>query len=148
LKKTSEKVCRLLGQHSLLNPQSMIQTPEARQVHARAASPELRFPRAENHTLDTRLVEGTHTHHTGLDRYEHLRAVEPPRSPGLAGSRERQDLRMRRRIPQRFDPIVPATDDPSIDNNHTANRNFALVIGASRFVQSQTHPVLVLVPLG
>ena len=80
-----------------------------------------------NHATDLRPIARAGTHHARFNRYIEM-ALGQVFAPDLsAGRRNRLHLGMRRRIVQRFDQVVSATDYPIAPNHHGSDRNLSQI---------------------
>lgn len=80
-----------------------------------------------NHATDLRPIARAGTHHARFNRYIQTalgQVFAPDRS---GGRRNRLHLGMRRRIVQRFDQVVSATDYPIAPNHHGSDRNLSQI---------------------
>ena len=80
-----------------------------------------------NHATDLRPIARAGTHNARFNRYIQTalgQVFAPDRS---GGRRNRLHLGMRRRIVQRFDQVVSATDYPIAPNHHGSDRNLSQI---------------------
>lgn len=80
-------------------------------------------------------------HGAGLERHIEVAADEPLRAQRVAGGADRQNLGMRRRIPQFERPVAGTGQDEAIAQDDRADRHFPARTRGAGLVQGQSHGI-------
>src|SRR5690606_36629500 len=118
----------------------MVQPLVLRDRVERARRAELLVERAEDEPRQPRQDERAGAHRARFERDVERAAVEELRAGGLARGREREHLRVRRRVTETLDGVATAPDEHAVPDNDGADGDLALLEGALGLAERLPHP--------
>ena len=133
----------LFLEYSTTDFNSMVEAFILYDVSQRTTVPGLRIRSRKYYSFNTTIDQSPSAHCARLQGYEHGAPHKPPTSQPICRSSQSDQLSVGQGILIRLAQVVPLTDQLAIRQHNGTDRNFPFLGGHRRFLQGQSHPVLI-----